>query len=73
MFLHEGEARGIYNVHGIEYQRGEEEIREKERKKEMLTCNNKNPGGGSEEIMSELAIREEVKDLKKYASGKSRL
>lgn len=39
----------------------------------MLTCNNKNPGGGSEEIMSELAIREEVKDLKKYASGKSRL
>ncbi|TVY71245.1 Acyl-CoA dehydrogenase apdG [Lachnellula suecica] len=25
-------------------------------------------GGGSEEIMSELAIREEVKDLKKYAS-----
>lgn len=27
-------------------------------------------GGGSEEIMSELAIREEAKDLKKYARTK---
>jgi hypothetical protein len=30
-------------------------------------------GGGSEEIMSELAIREEVKDLKKYAKAASKL
>lgn len=30
-------------------------------------------GGGSEEIMSELAIREETKDLKKYASASSKL
>lgn len=28
-------------------------------------------GGGSEEIMSELAMREEVKDLKKYATAAS--
>jgi hypothetical protein len=31
------------------------------------------PGGGSEEIMSELAIREEVKDLMKLASASSKL
>jgi hypothetical protein len=31
------------------------------------------PGGGSEEIMSELAIREEVKDLKKYYSKPAKL
>jgi hypothetical protein len=31
------------------------------------------PGGGSEEIMSELAIREEAKDLRKYASASSKL
>jgi hypothetical protein len=30
-------------------------------------------GGGSEEIMGELAIREEVKDLRKYASVSSKL
>ncbi|KAH6671949.1 acyl-CoA dehydrogenase/oxidase [Halenospora varia] len=30
-------------------------------------------GGGSEEIMSELALREETKDLKKYASASSKL
>jgi hypothetical protein len=30
-------------------------------------------GGGSEEIMSELAIREEVKDLKKYVLAASKL
>ncbi|KAF8862494.1 acyl-CoA dehydrogenase NM domain-like protein [Acephala macrosclerotiorum] len=30
-------------------------------------------GGGSEEIMSELAIREEAKDLRKYASAKGKL
>jgi len=30
-------------------------------------------GGGSEEIMSELAIREEVKDLGRYASASSKL
>ncbi|PVH78484.1 acyl-CoA dehydrogenase NM domain-like protein [Cadophora sp. DSE1049] len=30
-------------------------------------------GGGSEEIMSELAIREETKDLKKYAKASSKL
>ncbi|RDW64231.1 hypothetical protein BP5796_10733 [Coleophoma crateriformis] len=30
-------------------------------------------GGGSEEIMSELAIREETKDLRKYADGTSKL
>jgi hypothetical protein len=30
-------------------------------------------GGGSEEIMSELAIREEVKDLRLYAKSTSKL
>jgi hypothetical protein len=30
-------------------------------------------GGGSEEIMAELAIREEVKDLKLYAKEASKL
>jgi hypothetical protein len=30
-------------------------------------------GGGSEEIMNELAIREEVKDLKMYAKAGSKL
>ena len=30
-------------------------------------------GGGSEEIMGELAIREEVKDLKKLANATSKL
>jgi hypothetical protein len=30
-------------------------------------------GGGSEEIMSELAIREEVKDLKKLAGLASKI
>jgi len=30
-------------------------------------------GGGSEEIMSELAIREEEKDLKNYARVSSKL
>ncbi|KAF7926639.1 uncharacterized protein EAE97_010148 [Botrytis byssoidea] len=30
-------------------------------------------GGGSEEIMSELAIKEEVKDLKRYSSTSSRI
>tara|TARA_R110002060_G_scaffold40860_1_gene52233 strand:+ start:933 stop:1091 length:159 start_codon:yes stop_codon:yes gene_type:complete len=30
-------------------------------------------GGGSEEIMSELALREETKDLKKYAKASSKL
>ncbi|KAH8802696.1 acyl-CoA dehydrogenase/oxidase [Xylogone sp. PMI_703] len=30
-------------------------------------------GGGSEEIMSELAIREEVKDLKRYAKNSAKL
>jgi hypothetical protein len=30
-------------------------------------------GGGSEEIMSELAIREEVKDLRRYAQAVSKL
>lgn len=30
-------------------------------------------GGGSEEIMSELAIREEVKDLKVLAEGRAKL
>jgi hypothetical protein len=31
------------------------------------------PGGGSEEIMNELAIREEVKDLKKLEKASSML
>jgi hypothetical protein len=30
-------------------------------------------GGGSEEIMSELAIKEESKDLRKYANASSKL
>jgi len=30
-------------------------------------------GGGSEEIMNDLAIREEVKDLKKYFQAASKL
>lgn len=44
----------------------------------FLTCYEvadayKHSGGGSEEIMSELAIREEAKDLRKYASAKGKL